>query len=127
MSEKKPRKYTFEKFEKYTLKSFPSTLYVIIFWLKIKEWLTLAFFPQEDRNELNQLRGQLTPFLKAVTNALSAELEIGLFLRMIYSKQPILDEVIQNIPPENSHSITIGPSTRTIDTLNLEFNEISRR
>ena len=68
----------------------------------------------------------MTPFLKAVTKALSAELEVGLdFSDEI--KEPILDEVIQNIPPENSTSITINPSAHTIDTLQLEFDGILGR
>ena len=90
---------------------------------EIKEWLFLAFFPQEDSNKLNQLRGQLTLFLKAVSKALSAELEVGYSYE---KKEPILDEIIRNIPSENSTSITINPSA-TIDTLNLEFNNILRR
>ena len=91
---------------------------------EIKEWLTLAFFPQEDSNNLNQLRGQLTPFLKAVTKALSAELEIGYSDEM---RNSILDEIIRNIPAENSISVAINPSARTIDTLQLELHGILRR
>ena len=72
------------------------------------------FFPQEDKNQLNQLKGQLTPFLKAVTKALSAELEVGFDRHKM--NEPILDEIIQNIPSENSTPITISPSTQTIDT-----------
>ena len=91
---------------------------------EIKEWLFLAFFPQEDSSELNQLRGQLTPFLKAVTKALSAELEIGFDEVM---KESIFEEIIQKIPPENSTSIIVYPSGHTVDTLDLEFDDILRR
>ena len=89
-----------------------------------KEWLTLSFFPQEDINELNRFRGQLTPFLKAVVNALSAELEVGFEREM---KEPILNEVIQNIPPENSTSIAINNFANTMDTLQVEFDGILGR
>ena len=65
----------------------------------------------------------MTPFLKAVKKALSAEQEVGFY---DYMRESILDEIIQNIPSEKSTSITIN-SSATIDTLNLEFNDILRR
>ena len=90
-----------------------------------KEWLFLAFFPQEDEHERNQLRAKLTPFLKAVTKALSAELEVG------YDKEkmgePIMNEIIRNIPSEYSTSIAIDHSTHTVDTLHLELDGILNR
>ena len=89
-----------------------------------KDWLFLAFFPQEDENELNRLRKKLTPFLKAVTKALSAELEIGFMHEM---RESIMDEIIQNIPSENAISTTINSSPYTIDTLRLEFAGILDR
>ena len=56
--------------------------------------------------------------------ALSAELEIG--FNKDEMAEPILDEIIQNIPSKNSTSIT-APSTHTIDTLHLEFDGILQR
>ena len=83
-----------------------------------KEWLFLAFHPQEESDKLDQLRGKLTPFLKAVMKALSTELENEYSNKM---KESILDEIIQLIPAENSTSITVNPSSNTVDTLQLEF------
>ena len=70
------------------------------------EWLFLAFFPQEDPNELSQLRGYLTPFLRAVMKALSAELEIGFDRKEM--TEPIMDEIIRNISSENS-TLRVSP------------------
>ena len=95
----------------------------MVFFYFEKEWLFLAFFPREDSNELSQHRANLTPFLKAVMKALSAELEVGFDKDM---REPISDDIIRNIPSENSTSITI-PSFHTIDTLHLEFDGILKR
>ena len=85
-----------------------------------KEWLFLAFFPQEDEHERNQLRAKLTPFLKAVTKALSVELEYEKYLgrRM---KSSITDDIIHNIPAENSTSNRVYSSALVADTLHFEF------
>ena len=90
-----------------------------------KEWQFLTFFPLEDENKLKRLRGKLTPFLVAVSKALSYELERGYANNSI--KRSILDEIIQNIPSENATSINIPPSSHTIDTLKMEFNDILDR
>ena len=94
---------------------------------EIKDWLFLTFFPLEDEKEVERLRGKLRrkfPFLKAVTKALSYELERGFVEGDMQNS--ILDEIIRNIPPENSTSITIS-YPHTIDTLCLEFNDILNR
>ena len=41
----------------------------------MKDWYYLTFFPQEDVNQLTQLKSSLTPFLKSIEKALSFELE----------------------------------------------------
>ena len=84
------------------------------------EWLFLTFFPQEDENELNRLRANLTPFLKAVTKALSVELE--LFYIGDETKNDIIDEIIQKIPPQNSTATTCFFSGRNYNTLHEEFD-----
>ena len=82
-----------------------------------KEWLFLTFFPQEDINELNHLRANLTPFLKAVSEALSVELEIGTST----DRESVIDRVIRSIPAESSASTFVYPSTQVFNTLDLEF------
>ena len=67
----------------------------------------------------------MTPFLIAVTRALSAELEVG--FNQFAMKKQILNEIIRNIPPEISTPTAIIPSAHTIDTLHLEFDGILRR
>ena len=69
----------------------------------------------------------MTPFLKAISKALSAELEIGFSDEM---KELILDEIIRTIPSENSTStqlIGINTPASVLDTLHLEFDDILRR
>ena len=87
---------------------------------KIKEWLFLTFFPQEDINELNRLRRNLTPFLKAVINALSVELELNYVKDLM--RKSIINQIIQNLPAENSASTTINFFSQTVDTLHDEFD-----
>ena len=88
--------------------------------IEIKEWMFLTFFPQEDVNKLNRLRTNLTPFLKAVVKALSIEMEVDMILDEV--KNAITDEIIRNIPAENSTSTTGFFSVHTVDTLHLEFD-----
>ena len=86
---------------------------------KIEEWLFLTFFPQEDSNELNRLRASLTPFLKAISKALFAELELGRIDKEI--KKSIIDKIIRNIPAENFTQTTRFSSGRIYDTLHDEL------
>ena len=85
------------------------------------EWLFLTFFPQEDDTELNRLRANLTPFLKAVPKALFVELKLGLDLNKEITKS-IIDEIIRNIPAENSTQTTRFFSGQTFDTLHAELD-----
>ena len=87
------------------------------FLTQAKEWLFLTLFPQEDINELNRLRANLTPFLEAASDALSAEIE--------YSEEiekSIIDKIIQNIPDENSASTTVFLSAQNFNTLHAELD-----
>ena len=88
---------------------------------EIKEWLFLTLFPQENINDLNQLRRNMTPFLKAVTAALSVELELGLDVDKDI-KLSIIDDIIKNISAENSTSITINLPAQTYDILHAELD-----
>ena len=47
------------------------------------------------------MKNNLTPFLKAVIKALNFELEQGSYQER-KQKQAIFDEIIQNLPAENS-------------------------
>ena len=87
-------------------------------------WLFLTFFPQEDNNELNRLRRNLTPFLKAIMNCLSVELEIGDEITENEMRKPIINKIIQNLPAENSVSISINFSAPTLNTLHAEFDRL---
>ena len=80
----------------------------------------LAFFPQEDDDQLTQLRGGLTPFLKAVSKGLSFELEGN----STYHDKSLFDEIMQNIPAENSAPNSSIPSTQPSNTLHLEFDKL---
>ena len=80
----------------------------------------MTFFPQEDVNELNRLRGSLTPFLQAVMKALSVELELGRVDKEM--RDSIIDEIMQNIPAGNATSTTVTPTAQTFETLHLEFD-----
>ena len=86
----------------------------------IKEWLYLTFFPEEDTNQLNRLRANLTPFLKAVTKALSVELESGHL--DVETKNSIIDEIIRSITAEESTSSTVYPYSSIQETPNLGYN-----
>ena len=84
-----------------------------------KEWLFLTFFPQENTNELNRLRENLTPFLIAVTKALAVELEVNANRAM---RKSIIDQVLQNIPAEASTPTTRFTLGSMSDTLHAEFD-----
>ena len=78
----------------------------------VKEWLFLTFFPQENINDLNQLRRNLTSFLKAIMKALTVELEVG-----YYDEENTINDIIQNIPAEISVPTTTNFSAETYDTV----------
>ena len=66
----------------------------------------------------------MTPFLKTVTRALSIELEEVVTERC--EKEALFDEIIQNLPTENS---TLNFSTnlsQASDTLQDEFDQLKR-
>ena len=89
-----------------------------------KEWLWLTFLPQEDSAKLNILRSNLTPFLEAVTIALSMELEEGRDLKD-ERKEDIFDEIIEiieNLPHQNSNFSSI--SNQTLNTLEFELDQL---
>ena len=93
----------------------------------MKDWYYLTFFPQEDVNQLTQLKSSLTPFLKSIEKALSFELE---YTKLSYSDSwirrmhnLIMDKIIRNIPTQNSTSNSVIPSTQ-IDTLKMEFDRL---
>ena len=89
----------------------------------MKEWLWLTFFPQEESAKLAVLRSNLTPFLKAVTRALSIELEgSGTYT----DRKDVFDEIIQNLPAENSTSNFCTSLSLASDTLQDEFDQQKR-
>ena len=65
------------------------------------------------------LRRNLTPFLKAVMKALSCELEN----QYVYTKT-IVDEIIQNVPAENSTLNFCTNLSQASGTLQLEFDQL---
>ena len=69
---------------------------------------------------MKRLRANMTPFLKAISKALSAELELGIIDGEM--EKSIIDKIIQKIPAENSTSTTRFFSGQTYDTLHAEFN-----
>ena len=79
----------------------------------------LVFFPQEDSVRLTALQSNLTPFLKALTKALSIELEENVEYER---KEALFDEVLRNVQDENSTSnIFQGHPS---DILQREFDEL---
>ena len=70
------------------------------------------------------LRSNLTPFLEAVMKALSAELEIYNGHKARRQSEVLLNEIIQNVPAENSTSNLSNSWNQTSDTLHLEFVEL---
>ena len=66
------------------------------------------------------LRSNLTPFLKAVIRALSRDLEENGTSRD--QKKAVFDEILQNLPAENSTSNFSANFSQASDTLKLEFD-----
>ena len=83
----------------------------------------MTFFPQEDAGQLASLRSRLTPFLQAVASALAYELETAsLDFETKALTELIFNEILQNLPAENS-SATFGPSwLRASGALHYEFD-----
>ena len=90
----------------------------------MKEWLWLTFFPQEDSVKLIALRSNLTPFLKAVTRALTIELEESYPLEN--EKKDIFNEILQNLPAENSTTNISTNFSQVPNTLQDEFDQLKR-
>ena len=67
----------------------------------------------------------MTPFLEAVTSALSYELEKGLFTTNV-AKKAIVDEILQNLPAEHSISTFCTNLSLASDTLQDEFDHLRR-
>lgn len=78
----------------------------------------MTFFPQEDCRKLSVLRTFLTPFLKAVMEALEVKLidtnESG----------ALLDKIIQNVPAENSTQNFFFHRIQASNDLEFEFDEM---
>ena len=87
----------------------------------------MTFFPQEDSAELAVLRSKLSPFLKAVSKALSAELEDG-YLKP-GQRKALFDEILENVPVENSSSNSFASWARALKSevrniLDFEFDQL---
>ena len=83
--------------------------------------------PQEDSAQLSLLRNNLTPFLKAITEALSIELEQkDNLVRLVKEKKDIFARILQNLPAENSTSSLLVNWTGASSTLKLEFEQLKR-
>ena len=97
-----------------------------MFCSKSIDWLWLTFFPQEDSEQLLALRNNLTPFLKAVTEALSLELEDleSPVCDIQDVRQDLCDKIIQNVPAENSTSNFCSNLSQASYTLQLEFDQL---
>ena len=80
--------------------------------------------PQEDSGQLTMLRNNLTPFLKAVVKALCFELEENYHQTERY--EAIVDEILQNLPAENSTSSFCSNLSQASDTLRLEFDNLKK-
>ena len=57
-------------------------------------------------------------------NCLSVELEIGDEITENKIRKPIINEIIQNLPAENSASTSINFSALTLNTLHAEFDRL---
>ena len=79
-------------------------------------------FTQQDSSELLVLRSKLTPFLRAVTKALLFELEKGYVT--FEQKEAVFDEVLGNLPAENSTSVFFTNLSQVSDTLHNEFDQL---
>ena len=71
---------------------------------------------------MTTLRRNLTPFLKAVMKALSCELEIE--ASDFETAGKIIDEIIQNVPAENSTLNFCTNLSQASGTLQLEFDHL---
>ena len=80
--------------------------------------------PQEDSGQLTMLRNNLTPFLKAVVKALCFELEEN--DHRVGQNEPFVDEILQNLPAENSTSSFCSNLSQASDTLQLEFDNLKK-
>ena len=80
----------------------------------------MAFFPQEDSRQLAVLRTKLTPFLKAVSKALSAELKDF----KSEQKEYLFDVILQNLPAKNSTPNFCTNLRQASDTLEFEFDQL---
>ena len=65
----------------------------------------------------------MTPFLKAVTKALSFELEENY---AEYGKKALFDEILQNLPAENSTTNISTNFSQVPNTLQDEFDQLKR-
>ena len=68
------------------------------------------------------LRNNLTPFLEAVTKALSFELEVE--NPKMEQKKAVFEEILQKLPSENSASNFFTNLSQTSNTLQLEFDQL---
>ena len=88
-----------------------------------KEWLYLTFFPQENSGQLADHRSQLTPFLNGVTKALSIELEQDYL--SLDQKTAVFNEIVQNVPAEDSTSNLFTDLSHASETLPNEFDKLN--
>ena len=91
----------------------------------LKEWLFLSFFPQEEPSQLEKLRNKLTPFLKAVSEALSIELEKSQVKDKNQLKEALFDRVLETVPIENVSYFSHYVKEASI-VLQNEFNDLQR-
>ena len=79
----------------------------------------MAFFPQEDPTQLTTWKSKLSPFLEAVAKALSFDLE-----KPDRRREDLFDEILRDLPVENSTSNLFTGLTQASDTLKLEFDKL---
>ena len=79
--------------------------------------------PQEDSSQLTALKSMLTPFLKAVSKALS---HVPEGRNSILENKVIFNEILQNLPAENSTSNFCTNLTHASDILQNEFDQLRR-
>ena len=84
--------------------------------------------PQEDSAQLTMLRNNLTPFLKAVVKAVCFELEENYdgVEEYVDGVELIVDEILQNLPAENSTSSFCANLSQASDTLQFEFDNLKK-
>ena len=83
--------------------------------------------PQENPEKLTLLRGKLSQFLKAVMKALSIELEVAINEGyMSAQKEAVYNEVLQNLPLENSTYNFRTNLSQASDFLQFEFDQLRR-